>query len=83
MRPDRPDHAGKLVGHCDRCLVVDVGLAEVEGPFPETIGLLLAGVEKDRAGPVDEEGPQVPISPLRDPSQVPLETARVLTWSQA
>jgi hypothetical protein len=39
MGPDRPDHAGKLVGDGNRGLVVNVGLAEVEGPLPESIGL--------------------------------------------
>jgi hypothetical protein len=72
--PDGPDDTGHLVGHGDGGLV-DVSLGEFVRPLPQTIRLLGAGVEKDGAGTVDEEGAQVAVTALGDATQVSSRTA--------
>ena len=70
--PDRPDDASQLVGDGDGGLVVDVGLAQLVRPLAESVWLFGAGVEQDRAGAVDQQGPQVTVTALGDASQVAL-----------
>ena len=55
---------------------MNVSLRELVRPLSKAIGLLGAGVEKDGAGAVDEEGAQVAVAALRDAPQVSLESAR-------